>query len=495
MENILIGFEAVFNLAGLTAIIAGTAAGIFVGAMPGLGPSLGVALLIPVTYSLSPSISLNMLVALYLAAEYGGSISAVLIGTPGTAAATATVMDGYPLNLKGQPGKAMGASLVGSTVGGIIGGIALMAVSEPLAALALKFGPAEYCALGVFGLAIVASLSGGNLLKGLLAAAFGLALTTVGVDPISGEPRFTLGFFELFEGIPFLTALIGLFALTEVFSMVEQVGSTVKSDSKAARGFLTARECLRLVPTFIRGSLIGTVVGAVPGAGANIAGWIAYDQEKRWSGKGDEFGKGCVEGVAAPESANSASVGGALIPLLTLGLPGSPTTAVLIGALILHGLTPGPELFTKNPDVIYGLFVGLVIAYVALFTLGRLAMPIWVRVIEIPKGILAVVVFALGTIGAYSIRNLMFDVWLAVGFGIIGYFLKKYRFPMAPLVLGMVLGYMVESNYRRALIMSQGSHSIFFEEPISLFFLLLAVLSFFWPVFQAWRQRKQMADS
>ena len=495
MENILIGFEAVFNLAGLTAILAGTAAGIFVGAMPGLGPSLGVALLIPVTYSLSPSISLNMLVALYLAAEYGGSISAVLIGTPGTAAATATVMDGYPLNLKGQPGKAMGASLVGSTVGGIIGGIALMLVSEPLAALALKFGPAEYCALGVFGLAIVASLSGGNLVKGLLAAALGIALTTVGVDPISGEPRFTLGFFELFEGIPFLTALIGLFALTEVFSMVEQVGSRVKSDSKAARGFLSLRECLRLVPTFVRGSLIGTVVGAVPGAGANIAGWIAYDQEKRWSGKGDEFGKGCVEGVAAPESANSASVGGALIPLLTLGLPGSPTTAVLIGALILHGLTPGPELFTKNPDVIYGLFVGLVIAYVALFTLGRLAMPIWVRVIEIPKGILAVVVFALGTIGAYSIRNLMFDVWLAVGFGIIGYLLKKYRFPMAPLVLGMVLGYMVESNYRRALIMSQGSHSIFFEEPISLFFLLLAVLSFFWPLFQAWRKRKHMADS
>ncbi len=495
MENILIGLEAVFNLAGLTAIIAGTAAGIFVGAMPGLGPSLGVALLIPVTYSLSPSVSLNMLVALYLAAEYGGSISAVLIGTPGTAAATATVMDGYPLNLKGQPGKAMGASLVGSTIGGIIGGIALMLVSEPLAALALKFGPAEYCALGVFGLAIVASLSGGNLLKGLLAAALGIALTTVGVDPISGEPRFTLGFFELFEGIPFLTALIGLFALTEVFTMVEQVGSTVKSDSKAARGFLTARECLRLVPTFIRGSVIGTVVGAVPGAGANIAGWIAYDQEKRWSGKGDEFGKGCVEGVAAPESANSASVGGALIPLLTLGLPGSPTTAVLIGALILHGLTPGPELFTKNPDVIYGLFVGLVIAYVALFTLGRLAMPIWVRVIEIPKGILAIVVFALGTIGAYSIRNLMFDVWLAVGFGIIGYFLKKYRFPMAPLVLGMVLGYMVESNYRRALIMSQGSHSIFFEEPISLFFLLLAVLSFFWPLFQAWRKRRQAASS
>ena len=491
MENILVGMEAVFNLAGLAAILAGTAAGILVGAMPGLGPSLGVALLIPVTYGLSPSVSLNMLVALYLAAEYGGSISAVLIGTPGTAAATATVMDGYPLNQKGEPGRALGASLVGSTIGGIVGGIALMLISEPLAALALRFGPAEYCALGVFGLAIVASLSGKSLLKGLLAAAIGIALTTVGVDPISGEPRFTFGYFELYAGIPFLTALIGLFALTEVFSMVEQVGDRVKSDSRKVRGFLSARVILRLIPTFIRGSVIGTVVGAVPGAGANIAGWIAYDQEKRWSGKGEQFGEGCVEGVAAPESANSASVGGALIPLLTLGLPGSPTTAVLIGALILHGLTPGPELFEKNPEVIYGLFVGLVVAYVALFTLGRLAMPVWVRVIDVPKGILAVVVFALGTIGAYSIRNLMFDVWLAVGFGVCGFFLKKYRFPMAPLVLGMVLGYMVESNYRRAMIMSQGSHSIFYEEPISLAFLVLALLSFALPFVRAWRQHRE----
>ena len=493
MENYLIGAAAVFTLPGILAIVAGTAAGIFVGAMPGLGPSLGVALLIPVTYSLPATISLNMLVALYLAAEYGGSISAVLIGTPGTAAATATVMDGYPLNLKGQPGKALGASLVGSTVGGIIGGAALMLVAEPVATIALKFGPVQFCALGVFGLAIIASLSGDSPLKGVLMAAIGVALTTVGVDPISGEPRFTFGFYELFEGIPFLTALIGLFALTEVFSMIEEIGTGTKADSRAARGFLTVAESVRLIPTFIRGSIIGTIVGAVPGAGANIASWIAYDQEKRWSGKGHEFGKGCIEGVAAPESANSASVGGALIPLLTLGLPGSPTTAVLIGALIIHGLTPGPELFTKNPDVVYGLFVGLMVAYVVLFAMGRMAMPLWARVIDIPKGVLAAVVFALGTIGAYTIRNLVFDVWLTVGFGIAGYFLKKFHFPTAPLVLGMVLGYMVESNYRRALIMSQGSHSIFFEDPISLALLVLAALSFFWPLLQQWRKARKAA--
>lgn len=494
MENYLIGFHTVFTVPGLLAIVVGTAAGIFVGAMPGLGPSLGVALLIPATYSLSASVSLNMLVALYLAAEYGGSISAVLIGTPGTAAATATVVDGYPLNQKGYPGKAMGASLVGSTIGGVVGGIALMAVAEPIARLALKFGPPEYCALAVFGLAIVASLSSDNVLKGLLMASLGIMLTAVGVDTITGSPRFTFGFYELYEGIPFLTALIGLFAIAEAFSMIEEAGQGVHIDSKVSRGFLTLKECLRLKFTFLRGSVIGTIVGAIPGAGANIAGWIAYDQEKRWSRHPEAFGHGAVEGVAAPESANSASVGGALVPLLTLGIPGSPTTAVLIGALILHGLQPGPRLFVSNPDVIYGLFVGLMVAYPVLFVMGRLAMGVWVRVIEIPKSVLGPAVLALSVLGAYSVRNLMFDVWLTIGFGIAGYILKKYKFPAAPLVLAMVLGYMAESNYRRALIMSQGSHSIFFDQPISAFFLVLGVLSFVWPMVQVVRKKRRAAQ-
>jgi putative tricarboxylic transport membrane protein len=493
LENYLIGIEAVFTVPGILAIIVGTAAGIFVGAMPGLGPSLGVALLIPATYALSPSVSLNMLVALYLAAEYGGSISAVLIGMPGTAAATATVVDGYPLNLKGYPGKAMGASLVGSTIGGVVGGIALMAVAEPIAQVALKFGPTEYCALAVFGLAIVASLSSDNILKGLLMASLGIMLTAVGVDSITGAPRFTFGFYELYEGIPFLTALIGLFAIAEAFSMIEESGRGIQVDAKMARGFLTLKECLRLTSTFLRGSVIGTIVGAIPGAGANIAGWIAYDQEKRWSKHPEEFGHGAVEGVAAPESANSASVGGALVPLLTLGIPGSPTTAVLIGALILHGLQPGPRLFVSNPDVIYGLFVGLMVAYPILYAMGRLGMAFWVRVIEIPKSVLGPVVLALSVLGAYSVRNLMFDVWLTIGFGIAGYILKKYKYPAAPLVLAMVLGYMAESNYRRALIMSQGSHSIFFEQPISAFFLVVAVLSFVWPIVQVVRKKRRAA--
>jgi len=493
VENYLIGIQTVFTVPGILAIVVGTAAGIFVGAMPGLGPSLGIALLIPATYGLSPSVSLNMLVALYLAAEYGGSISAVLIGTPGTAAATATVVDGYPLNRKGFPGKAMGASLVGSTIGGIVGGIALMTVSEPIARLALKFGPPEYCALAVFGLAIVASLSSDNVLKGLLMAALGIMLTVIGVDSITGSPRFTFGFYELYEGIPFLTALIGLFAVAEAFSMIEETGRGIKIDSKVARGFLTLRECLRMAFTFLRGSVIGTIVGAIPGAGANIAGWIAYDQEKRWSKHPEEFGHGAVEGVAAPESANSASVGGALVPLLTLGIPGSPTTAVLIGALILHGLQPGPRLFVNNPDVIYGLFIGLLVAYPTLFAMGRLALGVWVRVIEIPKSVLAPVVLALSVLGAYSVRNLMFDVWLTIGFGIVGYIFKKYKFPAAPLVLAMVLGYMAESNYRRALIMSQGSHDIFLQQPIAAAFLVLAVLSFAWPIVQTIRKRRRAA--
>lgn len=492
MENYLIGLQAVATVPGILAIVFGTVAGIFVGALPGLGPSLGVALLIPVTYSLSPTISLIMLVSLYLAAEYGGSISAVLIGTPGTAAATATVVDGYPLNQRGYPGKALSSSLIASTFGGVIGGIALMVISQPLASFALRFGPPEYCALGLFGLAIVASLSSDDLAKGLLAATLGVMLTTVGVDPVSGNPRYTFDRFELYEGIPFLTALIGLFALAEVFTMIDSMGESSNQKPPVAKGFLKLAEIRKLVPTFLRGSVIGTVVGVIPGAGANVAGWIAYDQEKRWSRNSDQFGKGCIEGVAAPESANSASVGGALIPLLTLGLPGSPTTAVLIGALVLHGLTPGPELFVTNPEVIYGLFVGLIISYGVLLILGFGAMRLWIRVIDTPPAILAAVVFALGIIGAYSIRNLMFDVWLALGFGVAGYFFKKYQFPLAPLVLGMVLGTMVESNYRRALIMSQGSHDIFITQPLSLLFIVLAIISLLLPIIQIWRKRAKV---
>jgi putative tricarboxylic transport membrane protein len=484
MHELMIGVEAVFTLQGLAAIVIGVALGIVVGALPGLGPSLGVALLIPATFNLPASVSFNLLVSLYLAAEYGGSITAILIGTPGTAAATATVLDGYALNQKGSGLLALRTSLTAATFGGVIGGLALLALSHPLVSVALSFGPPEYFALGIFGLTLIASLCGDAILKGLTTAVIGLLVVVVGVDPISGAPRFTFGNYELFEGIPFLAVLIGVFAVAEVFVMIEG-GNAAKPANPLSGSTGFGTESLRtLLPTFLRGSVIGTLVGALPGAGANIASWIAYDQERRWSKKPEDFGHGALHGVAAPESAASASVGGALIPLLTLGVPGSPTTAVLVGALILHGLQPGPRLFTNSPDLIYGLYVGLAVAYVVLYILGAAAMPLWRQVLKLPTSILAPAIMTLSIVAAYSIRNLAFDVWLTFGFGIAGYILKKLDFPMAPLVLAMVLGKIVEENYARSLIMSQGSHAIFVERPISLGLIGVAALALAWPLLQ-----------
>lgn len=494
MQELILGLEAVFNWQGLLAIFIGTALGIIIGALPGLGPSLGVALLIPVTFNLSPTVGFNLLVSLYIAAEYGGSISAILIGTPGTAAATATVVDGYPMNRQGKGALALQASLTASTFGGVVGAIALILLSQPLIAFVLQFGPPEYFALGLFGLTLIASLSGDTMLKGLTAAVIGLLLAVVGVDPVSGAPRYVGGYFELYEGIPFLVVLIGVFALAEAFILAERNDAleAVRVTDTGER--LTLRCAINMLPTFLRGSVIGTVVGAIPGAGANIAGWLSYDQERRWSSDPESFGKGQIKGVAAPESANSASVGGALIPLLTLGLPGSPTTAVLIGALIIHGLQPGPSLFTDSPELVYGLFIGMLIAFPTLFVLGIAAMPLWRKVLALPNSILVVGIVILSLVGTFALRNLMFDVWLALIFGIGGYVLKKLRFPMAPLVLAMVLGAIVETNYSRSLIMSQGSHSIFFERPLSVVLITIALVALVWPVVTALKSRRQLSS-
>jgi putative tricarboxylic transport membrane protein len=395
------------------------------------------------------------------------------------------------MNKKGEGLKALHGSLIASTVGGVFGGIALILLSQPLVAFALRFGPPEYFSLGIAGLTLIAGLSGKEIWRGCAAALIGMLLVSVGVDPISGTTRFTFGFFELYEGIPFLIVLIGVFAVSEAFSIAENTSKISKSENITSEKKLSRGEVRKLIPTFLRGSIIGTVVGAIPGAGANIAGWFAYDQERRWSKNPKDFGSGELKGVAAPEAANSASVGGALMPLLTLGLPGSPTTAVLLGAFVLHGLQPGPQLFEERPDVIYGMFIGLMVAYVLVLILGIAAMPLWYRVLRIPKSVLVPAILLLSMIGAYSVRNLLFDVWLTLGFGVLGYVLKKFRFPMAPLVLAMVLGKIVESNYARSLILSHGDHIIFLERPLSLSLLVVAALSLLLPFIKTFSGRRK----
>ena len=487
MEGLLIGLDAVLTMKGLLAVVIGTALGIVIGALPGIGPSLGIALLIPFTYNLDPTTSLILMICLYQGAEYGGSITAILVSTPGGAAAAATVLDGYAMNRKGQGGKAIGASLTASAIGGLLSAAAVVVLTPPLASVALSFGPPEYFALGMFGIGMVSSLSAESPLKGWLVAVLGLVLVTIGIDPISGTARFTMGSYELLEGIPYITALIGLFAITEVFNMIDEGEPKHDVTKRLAGTYLTLRDTIRIMPATLRGSLIGTILGIVPGLGATVAAWMAYDQEKRWSKHPETFGKGEIKGVAAPEAANNAVVGGNLVPLLALGIPSSPTAALLMGALIIHGLQPGPQLFVKAPEVVYGIYAGLAASIVSVYVLGQLAMPVWVRVVAVPNAILAPITFALAIVGAYAMRNMVFDVWLALAFGVVGYVLKKYRFPLPPLVLALVLGYMIESNFRRSLLMAGGSASIFLERPISLVLLLIAAGSLLWPLAKRWR--------
>ena len=477
LDNILLGFATVGTIPAITAIAVGVILGILVGVMPGLSASTGVALMVPFTYTLSPVASMLLLVSIYMAGEYGGSITSIAIGTPGTPAAAATLFDGYELTKKGEPGMALGTSVVASSIGGVIGACVLLTFSEPLARVAISFGAAEYFALAVFGLTIISSMSGDNLLKGFIAMLIGLLLKTVGLDPFTGGERFTFGVAKLMDGVSFIPALIGLYALAQVFIGIEQLGTKLTTEAKYSYKIPGIRQLAKLWRVILQSSLIGSIIGVLPGAGATITSFICYNEAKRFSKTPEKYGTGCLEGVAAPESGNNAVVGGALIPLLTLGIPGSATAAVLIGALMLHGLLPGPMLFVHNADLVYGIFVGLFAACLFQLIFGLAGIPLWVKIISTPRALLLPAIAAIAIIGAYGKDYNMVDVWLMIGFGFLGYILRKYKFPVTPVILALVLGGILEENFRRALTMSNGDYSIFWSKPISLTLLIMAVLS------------------
>lgn len=495
LEGLALGFAEVFTLQNIIAILIGTIVGIMIGALPGLGPTVGLTLLLPVTFGMDPTTGLILLTSLYMSAEYGGSVSAILLNTPGTAAAIATSLDGNALAKKGFPGKALGVSLTASTIGGILSVICLICFSMPLVKVALKFGPPEYFALGVFGLSLVATLSGKNVAKGILMASIGLLLTTIGIDPVSGSSRFTFGLVALYDGIPLIPTLLGLYAIAEVLFMAEGLYKDAQRrkgiQKSVSSSFLNGKEIKKILPTTLRGGIIGTLIGVIPGAGGSIACWVAYDQEQRLVKDKSQFGKGDMRGIAAPESANNATVGGAMIPLMTLGIPGSPTTAVLLGALMLHGIMPGPDLFSHEPGIVYGVFVGLLVTCIAMFAVGFALSKVWSLTLNVHPAVLAPIILALCMIGAYSSRNLMLDVFLAFGFGILGYVFKKFEYPVAPLVLALVLGEIMESNMRRSLLMSNNDFSIFLTRPISAVLLIVALLFFFFPILQDYRAKQK----
>lgn len=459
----------------------GVIIGIMVGVLPGLSPSIGVALMLPVTFGLDPTSALVLLVSVYLASNYGGSITAIAINTPGTPGAVATTFDGYELTKQGKPLHALITSLTASTIGGLIGTIILIMFSVPLATLALSFESYEYFALGVFGLTIISSLAGKSPLKGFISSAIGLILITIGFDTQLPFSRFSMGIPDLADGIEFIPALIGLFALGEIFYNIEKgdyakVEKTKKVDLSQT---LPIKQLLKLKYLILKSGVIGTLVGCIPGAGGTIATFIAYDQAKNSSKEPEKFGKGSLEGVAAPEAANNGSVGGALVPLLTLGIPGSASTAVLIGALMIHKLNPGPELFDKEPGLVYGIFIALFFANIFMFFVGLLGNKLWIRIIAAPKSLLFPLILALSFIGSYFIQNSIFDVAICLVFGVLGWLLKRGGFPTAPVILGLILGKMIEENLRLSLI--KGDWIDFITRPGSLIILLLAIISFFLP--------------
>jgi putative tricarboxylic transport membrane protein len=456
----------------------GVAGGIVVGALPGLTGSVGIILLLPFLFYVEPTNALVMLSGMFCGSMYGGSISAILIGTPGTPSAAATMLDGYPLSQKGHAGKAIGVATIASTGGGLISVAILILVAPQLARFALRFGPPEYFALMIFSLTIIASVSAASLEKGLLAGFFGLLLSSVGLDPVIGASRFTFGIPRLLTGFPMLPVLIGVFAISRLLSQLEDVGKEVQLPQQKLHKVLPSwGELKSLVKVIVPTSLLGTFLGIIPGTGGAIASFWAYGEAKRFSKDPDSFGTGNIWGIAAPEAANNATTGGALVPLLTLGIPGDVVTAVILGALLVVGIRPGPMLFREQAGMMNALFVSLVFAQFLILVLGLLSVRILPKVLKTPSYILFPIILSLCFIGAFSLNNSPYDMLIALVFGVIGYFLNKHGFPPAALILGVILGPLAEGHLNRTLITTGGDWTELFRPPITTFFYVLALLS------------------
>jgi putative tricarboxylic transport membrane protein len=453
--------------------IGGLIWGILGGALPGISASITMALVLPFTFTMDPAQAIALLACVYIGAEYGGSIPAILIRTPGTNSAAATVIDGYELNRQGRAGEALGISLISGVIGSLFGLAMLVLLTEPLSWVALAFKPTSYFALGILGLSVIASMSGGSLIKGLSAAVIGLMIATVGTDPISGVNRYTFGIPDLLSGIEPVLVMVGLFALTELMSQsgtasLARLGASIriKLPSLALLNRLKRSQAI--------GCIFGLFEGLTPGGGGSVAAFMSYNEARRWSKTPEKFGRGSEEGVAAPETANNTVASATLIPLLSFGVPSSNSTAVLLGGLLMHGLLPGPRLFEQNPQVINSLYVGSFIAIIAQIAIGILILPVCIWLVNRPRPYQAGFIFALILSGIYTLNNSTFDLTLALVFGLAGYLMRLAGFPILPMILGVVLGHMVESSYRRSLVLSGGDHMIFLEDPIAVGLLLAA---------------------
>jgi putative tricarboxylic transport membrane protein len=483
MDNVIMGFSIVLQFSNLLMIIVGVVSGIIIGALPGLSATMGVVLLLPLTFSMGIIPSLMLLLGVYCGAVYGGSITAILIRTPGTPAAAATVLDGYEFAKRGEGGRAIGVSTVSSAIGGLVSCVALLTIAPILSKFALQFSAAEYFALAVFGLTIIGCVSGKSVVRGLLAGVIGLIVATVGIDNTSGTLRYTMGSVSMLSGFSIIPAMIGLFALPQVIMGLEQGKEKERVLQKVTRVLPSKEDFKKIFPLSLIFGTVGTFIGAVPGTGATIASFLSYNEARRWSKHPEKFGTGVVEGIIAPESANNGVTGGALIPLLTLGVPGDVTTAVLLGAFLIQGLQAGPMLFTEHPDIVYSIFTGMFVINIVMLVAGLFGQKIFIKIVSMPNFIIVPMIFILCVVGSFAINNSIFDVGVMFCFGLFGYVLNKLEIPEAPVVIGLILGPLVESSLRRALILSKGSMMIFIQKPISAIFLLLSLLSMSWPYF------------
>ena len=484
LTHILNGFAVCLQPINLWYTFLGCFLGTIIGVLPGIGPSATIALLIPITYGMNPTSALIMMCGIFYGARYGGSTTAILINSPGEASSVMTTLDGYAMAKNGRAGAALAIAAIASFIAGTLGVIGLTLFALPLTAMALKFGPAEYFTLMVFAMTAVSSLAGRSAAKAMISTILGLMIATIGIDLQSGQARFTMGVPELQDGVGFILAVVGLFAIAEVFASMEEIVKGLRPEFIKLKGkiWLTAEEWRRSVMPIMRGSIVGFIIGVLPGAGGTIAAILSYVWEKRVSKNPGEFGHGAVEGVAGPEAANNSDTAGALVPLLALGLPGGGATAVILGAFIMYGVQPGPLLFQSRPDLVWGLIDSMYLGNVMLLILNIPLIGLFVRLLYIPGGILMPMILAISTIGVFAINGNITELYFALLFGVTGYVFRKLDIPVAPMVLSLVLGGILEQSFRQAMTISGGNPATFVASTICIVQVVLTIISIFMPV-------------
>ena len=481
-------------LAGLTTLtdptlvfllLCATLGGVVIGALPGLNATTGAALLLPFTLTMDPVPAIALLTAIYCSATFAGAITAILINTPGTSASATTCLDGYPMAQRGEAGRALGLAVVSSTVGGVFSVLVLMACAPILARAAYNFAPPEYFALTLFGLSMLISVGGGSAIKNLISGAFGILLATVGTDLLTSVKRFTFESPHLYDGIGFVPVMIGVFGISELIAQASRLNEKRERVTMDAIKLPSKEDYRRVWKTILRSSGIGTFIGVLPAEGATVASMIGYNEANRWSKKPEEFGKGSPEGIAGSEAANNSATGGAMVPTLALGIPGSPTAAVILAGLLVHGLRPGPTMFTDQAEFAYAIFWSMLFVNLLFLLVGLYGARAFARVTLIPVTVLWPCVFVFSIVGAYALDQSMFDVWIAIAAGILGYFMRMYGFSVVPLAIGLILGGMLEQRLGQSMVMLDEKWWLMLSRPISLFFFILTALALFGrPVFQ-----------